>query len=413
VLSERAMTFMQHPQVSALGDCNDAFRVLIANPTGDLGGAEQVVLALAERLPAYGVGVSFALLRPGQLAARLEKRGILVHVFPEDYRYRDLGSVRRCIRWLADCVKADGADILHSNLTAHFVGFWAARRVGVPELWHLHDYAHSFDPVHWIQQHLPAGMNLFTTEFLRGGEPKLKNRPGAVVNPNCVDIARLQVTPGDPAVRTRLGIGNAPFFVTIARLQSHKGHSFLLEAAATIARRHKEIKWVIAGTAKGAQQKAYLGELRQQVKALGIEDRVLFPGFVPDEDLVPLLREARALIHPAVTEGYGLVLLEAMACGLPVIAASASGPAEILRDGETGLLVPMRDPGALTAAMLRLIDDSSLADRLRQHAAAYVLRRGVETMVEETLAVYRNMLTTSRKSFPGVAPYSTPQNRLQ
>jgi glycosyltransferase involved in cell wall biosynthesis len=105
--------------------------------------------------------------------------------------------------------------------------------------------------------------------------------------------------------------------------------------------------------------------------------------------------------------------LEAMACGLPVIAASASGPAEILRDGEAGLLVPMRDPGALTAAMLRLMDDSSLADRLRQHAAAYVLRRGVETMVEETLAVYRNMLTTSRKSSPGVAPYSTPQNRVQ
>jgi glycosyltransferase involved in cell wall biosynthesis len=391
------MTFVQQPDVSASCASIDAFRVLIANPTGDLGGAEQVVLALAERLPAHGVGVSLALLRPGQLAARLEKRGILVHVFPEDYRYRDLGSVRRCIRWLADCVKADRADILHSNLTAHFVGFWAARRAGVPELWHLHDYAHSFDPVHWIQQQLPADMNLFTTEFLRGGEPKLKNHPGAVVNPNCVDVARLQATPRDRAVRTRLGIGEGPFFVTIARLQSHKGHSSLLEAAAIVARRYPEVKWVIAGMAKGEQQEAYLVQLRQQVKALGIEDRVLFPGFVPDEDLVPLLREARALIHPALTEGYGLVLLEAMACGLPVIAASASGPAEILRDGDTGLLVPMGDPGALSAAMLGLMVDSSLADRLRQNAAEYVLRRGVDTMVEETLAVYRNMLNGKMK----------------
>ena len=392
MLREQATSFVQHPPASPSGKSNDALRVLIANPTGDLGGAEQVVLALAERLPDYGVGVSLALLRPGQLAARLEKRGILVHVFPEDYRYRDLGSVRRCIRWLADCLKTDRADILHSNLTAHFVGFWAARRADVPELWHLHDYAHSFDPMHWIQQQLPAAMNLFTTEFLRGGEPKLKKRPGAVVNPNCVDVARLQATPGDPAIRTRLGIGDGPFFVTIARLQGHKGHPFLLEAAAMVARRHPEVKWVIAGTAKGAGQQVYLAQLRRQVKALGIVDRVLFPGFVPDEELVPLLREAQALIHPALTEGYGLVLLEAMACGLPVIAASAPGPAEILRDGETGLLVPVRDPDALTAAMLRLMDDPSLADRLRQHAAEYVLRRGVETMVEETLVVYRNML---------------------
>jgi glycosyltransferase involved in cell wall biosynthesis len=386
------MTLEQHSQVSASGQSSDVFRVLIANPTGDLGGAEEVVLALAERLPAYGVGVSLALLRPGRFAEKVEKRGIRVHVFPESYRYRDLGSVRRCVLWLSDCVKADRADILHSNLTAHFVGFWAARRAGVPELWHLHDYAHSFDPVHWIQRHLPANMNLFTTESLRGGEPKLKQRPGAVVNPNCIDVARLQSAPGDPAIRTRLGIGGGPFFVTIARLQSHKGHPFLLEAAAIVVRTHPEIKWVIAGEAKGKQQNAYLAQLQRQVKTLGIEDQVLFPGFVPDEDLVPLLREARALIHPALTEGYGLVLLEAMACGLPVIAASASGPAEIVSDGETGLLVPTRDPDSLAEAMLRLIEDPVLANDLRQHGSAYVQRHGVDTMVRETLAVYGNML---------------------
>jgi glycosyltransferase involved in cell wall biosynthesis len=88
--------------------------------------------------------------------------------------------------------------------------------------------------------------------------------------------------------------------------------------------------------------------------------------------------------------------IRAIACGLPVIAASASGPAQILRDGETGLLVPVRDPDALSAAMLRLMDDSSLADRPRQPAAEYVLRHGVKTMVEETLAVYRSTLGGKR-----------------
>jgi glycosyltransferase involved in cell wall biosynthesis len=117
---------------------------------------------------------------------------------------------------------------------------------------------------------------------------------------------------------------------------------------------------------------------------------------VADEDLVPLLREARGLVHPALTEGYGLVLLEAMACGLPIIASAASGPAEILRDGETGMLVPVRDPDALAAAMFRLLGDSELADRFRLSAADYVQRRGVDTMVDETLTVYNTLLGEAR-----------------
>jgi glycosyltransferase involved in cell wall biosynthesis len=102
------------------------------------------------------------------------------------------------------------------------------------------------------------------------------------------------------------------------------------------------------------------------------------------------------LVHPALTEGYGLVLLEAMACGLPVIASAASGPAEILRDGETGMLVPVRDADALAAAMFRLLDDSQLADQLRVSATAYVQRRGVDTMVDETLTVYNTLLGEAR-----------------
>jgi glycosyltransferase involved in cell wall biosynthesis len=163
-----------------------SFHVLFANVTADVGGAEQVILSLAERLPAHGVSVSFALFRPGPLEGILRSRGIKVHVFPSAYRFRDLASVWRCAKWLAGCIQVDGADILHSNLTAHLIGGWAARLARVPELWHLHDYPFKFDPVHSINRLIPADYYLFTTEFLKSGEPRLARRRNTVIHPDCI-----------------------------------------------------------------------------------------------------------------------------------------------------------------------------------------------------------------------------------
>jgi hypothetical protein len=97
------------------------------------------------------------LFRPGALATLLQSRGIRVHVFPYKYRFRDVRSVWRCIQWLATCIRTDEADLLHSNLTAHFIGAWSARMTEVPELWHLHDYPFKFKPVHAINRLIGAG----------------------------------------------------------------------------------------------------------------------------------------------------------------------------------------------------------------------------------------------------------------
>jgi glycosyltransferase involved in cell wall biosynthesis len=293
-------------------------------------------------------------------------------------------------------VRDEQADLVHSNLTAHFLGYWAARRAGVPELWHLHDRAESFDPVHAVSRRLPAAMALFTTEALAQSEPLLLRRPHAVVAPSCIDIEKLRLTPGDAAVRERLGLPPGPFFLTVARLQEHKGHSVLLDAAAKIAASHPEVRWVMAGKASGAEQEAYLERLRTKVQVLGLEGRVIFTGYVPDEEMVPLMREAIAMVHPARTEGYGLVLLEAMACRLPVLAAAASGPAGILVDDVTGLLVPVDDSDALAAGMVRLLSEPGLRERLRGAAEADVRTRSVDAMVEQTVAVYRRMFTHDR-----------------
>src|SRR5207302_1817304 len=110
--------------------------------------------------------------------------------------------------------------------------------------------------------------------------------------------------------------------------------------------------------------------LRALVRALGLERAVQFRGALPVEQVAAAMRTASLVVLPCVVAADGnvdalpTVLLEAMACGLPVVSTALSGIPEIVADGETGYLVPPGDPAALAAAMRRLLEDCALAERL-------------------------------------------------
>ena len=297
-------------------------RILFANVTAEVGGSEQVLISLAERFLSYGMEASFALFRPGPLAGLLQSRGIRVHVFPYQYRFRNVRSVWRCIQWLAACIRTDAGRPATQQPDSPL--HWRLGRVmtNVPELWHLHDYPFTFDPVHAFNRLIGANFYLFTTQYIKSGEPFLARRRHAVINPDCVDVSKLRGALEASSIHERLAVKPHAYFLTVARLQEHKGHKYLLEAAAEVAHAHPDMKWVIAGGVSGPEQENYLTKLKEKVAQLGLQDRVLLPGFIADDDLLPLFRGAVGLVHPAVTEGYGLVLLEAMAHGLPVIAAA-------------------------------------------------------------------------------------------
>jgi glycosyltransferase involved in cell wall biosynthesis len=140
------------------------------------------------------------------------------------------------------------------------------------------------------------------------------------------------------------------------------------------------------------EQERYLESLKQQVAEANLESRFRFLGFVDDADLAALRREATALVHPAVSEGYGLILIEAMAVGTPVIAAAADGPAEIIQDGRNGLLVPTADPQALANAMLRMIEEPQLCAALSAAAVKDVEGQSVVAMRDATIRIYRTLL---------------------
>jgi glycogen synthase len=135
-------------------------------------------------------------------------------------------------------------------------------------------------------------------------------------------------------------------------------------------------------------------------------ERVHFVGFVPHEQIPAILANGDVLVLPSRYEELGAVLVEALWAGLPVVASRVGGVPEIVRDGETGILVPPGDPRALAAALNRVLGDEALAQRLRANARSERDRWG--GLVERTLATYDEIRRRSspRSASASAAPAS-------
>ena len=162
----------------------------------------------------------------------------------------------------------------------------------------------------------------------------------------------------------------APYFLTAGRLAPRKGLNDLLRCAAIMLRQLPSHRFLIAGT--GPLE----GEVRAAIRQHGLAGRVVLLGHVADRaQMAELYRGATAYIHPAHYEGLPTVLLEAMACGRPVIATAVSGALDVIEHGRNGLLVPPRSPEALARAAALLVDQPALARRLGGQAHVTISER--------------------------------------
>jgi glycosyltransferase involved in cell wall biosynthesis len=173
----------------------------------------------------------------------------------------------------------------------------------------------------------------------------------------------------------------APVVGNVAALVPHKGQRDLIEAAHLVVQDLPDARFVILGE----------GELRDHLERLvrerRLEKHVLLPGF--RTDVLGCMKAFDLFAMSSVTEGLGTALLDAMACGLPIVATRAGGIPEIVDDEVTGALVPVRDHHAMAAAIVRLLNDTALARRMGEAGFARVRERfTVERMVEQTAAVY-------------------------
>ena len=181
----------------------------------------------------------------------------------------------------------------------------------------------------------------------------------------------------DPtALRARFGLpdGDTRWLVTVARLQRHKGIDTVIQALPAILAGAPDVRYAVAGSGPDRER---LERLAHQV---GVRDCVRFLGAVDDQDLPALYNLGSIYVGASRrserlgVEGFGIALVEASACGLPVVAANSGGIPDAVRDGETGFLVPPEEPAAFAEAICRLLADPAIGKRIGQNG-----RRAVES----------------------------------
>ncbi|MEI2701381.1 MAG: glycosyltransferase [Baekduia sp.] len=203
-----------------------------------------------------------------------------------------------------------------------------------------------------------------------------------------VSVIRNGVEPerctGGDAARGRelLGVpGERPIVLMLARLEQAKGIDVLVDAA----RKVPDAVFVVAGDGP------YRGEAERLIAEAAIGARFHLPGRV--DALADVLAAAEVAVLPSRVEGLPVFLLEAMAAGVPVVGSSIPAIAELVEDGRTGLLVPVDDAAALSAALARALSDEPLRQRVSAAAAAEVTARyTAQTMVDDTLDLYDEAL---------------------
>jgi glycosyltransferase involved in cell wall biosynthesis len=151
--------------------------------------------------------------------------------------------------------------------------------------------------------------------------------------------------------------GTLPLRVGVVKaLKPQYGINYLIEAFAILLEKRPDTPMELRVYGHGEQR----GELRALCARLGIEDKVLFGGFMPNETVPDVLSELDIFAAPSLSESFGVAVVEAMASGLPVVATDVDGFREVVADGETGTLVPPRAPEAMAEALLELADNPAL-----------------------------------------------------
>lgn len=263
----------------------------------------------------------------------------------------------------------------------------ASRRVA----FHLKAHAFSRWKYHQVDCFIAASDAIRQTLIGDGIEP---NR--VVTVHEGIDVDRVQ---GEPAANVHAEFWlptHAPLIGAVGALTQEKGHRHLIEAASLVVRDVPDARFVILG--EGVERPG----LERLIKELHLDKHVVLPGF--RSDILAFIRAFDLLVMPSLSEGLGTSLLDAMASSKAMVASKTGGIPEVVVHGETGLLVPPRDHHALAEAIVQLLKDQHLRERMGQAGLERVKRVfSADRMVEQTLGVYQTQSVVSHQDDTGHA----------
>jgi sugar transferase (PEP-CTERM/EpsH1 system associated) len=356
-----------------------------------VGGAEVLAARLAHRLRNRCRFVFACLEERGTLGEELQKEG-----FPVEVLARRPGLDLRCARRLGRLLRRERVDVLHAHQYTPFFYAIASRwPFGRPPILftehgrHQPDYPRRkrilFNRLMLRKRDRVVGVGEAVRQALLANEGILDKRIEVIYNG--IDADRFVGRPGDRSeVRRELGLQvDAPIVIQIARLDYLKDHATAVRSMARVVREKPAARLLLVG--EGPEERS----IRTQVEQLGLGGSVHFLGL--RKDVARLLQAADLFLLSSISEGIPLTVIEAMCAGLPVVCTQVGGTAEVVIDGETGLLAPAGDDAAIAGAMLRLIGDPArrqmMGDAGRQRARQLFSET---TMVEHYAGLYEEML---------------------
>ena len=334
-----------------------ALRVAILAPWGErLGGAEEMLWLALRHCDRDRLEPALVFLGPGPFVEEVSRLGIVAEVVPAG-RLRQPRATLGAVRGLAATLRRLQPDLLLCwSAKAHIYGAPAARIAGMGDrvVW----WQHQIPDGHWIDRIatvLPARAIGCSSDACRRAQETLRpRRPTFVVNPG-IDLTAIR-SGNAGGLRERLGIppGRAVAGI-VGRLQPWKGQDRFLAALAQLRREGLDVHGLLVGGDAYGRSPEYVAELERMVGRLGLSDSVTLTGQVDDPTSYFELMDVA--VNASQGEPFGIVLLEAMAAGVPVVAVGEGGPLDIVESGVTGTLVEDGRPQTLASAIGALLAD--------------------------------------------------------
>lgn len=335
-----------------------------------LGGGETSLLSLLSALDRSRFQALLVCPGPGRLAQAAGEFGIETHIVP--YRGASTLFIPGLWKRLPQTARLEAAirslrpQVVHSDYHSLPYVLPASRKLGLPLIFTC--YGWWFHPRPWQREFFrggPAAILAISNAVKRGflGDPPFMPVENVQVLHLGVDVDRFRPCLEERArLRKAFDLQPGSLLVTLmARFQQVKGHDLFLQACRLVARRYPQAQFVIAGEniSGAAGDEVFRERILATIKSdAELQNRVHFAGWVSQPE--KLLAISDVVVSCSRFESFGMVLVEAMACGVPVVSTNVGGPSETVVDGETGFLVPPGQAGRIAERVLVLLGDEDL-----------------------------------------------------
>jgi glycosyltransferase involved in cell wall biosynthesis len=332
------------------------------------GGAEVMLQHLLAHRTRARIEPTVAFLEDGPLVDWARELPVAARVVAAG-RLRELRAYGRAVRTLGHLARSSDAQLVLGWLPkGHLYGGPAAAMTRRPAAWLQAGRPSGVAAIDRAATAVPAAGVLTLS---RGGDAAQRalrpRRSTHLVHPG-VDTERFDARrlADGRSLRKRLGLPvDAPIFGSVGRFERWKGFHVILDAAAVLRAAHPDVCCVLVG-APHPQDPGYADELRARARRLGLDGNVVFAGH---QDAPEVWMQAMdVFVLASHNEPFGIVVIEAMALGKPVVATAEGGPTEVITCEEQGTLVPWGDPGALSRALARFLSDEALRNRVGEAA---------------------------------------------